>query len=144
MRRWLLPALAYFGVVFAIGFALGAVRELALTPRFGRFVGVLIELPLMMLASVLAARWIVRRWGIVQMDVASRVGISAFAMLLVAECLIALIASGVSPLAFLKDATSPTNMPGLAAQMLFALLPLFVVAVRQDAARRARQAHRQS
>lgn len=132
MRRWLLPALAYFALVFSIGFVLGVLRELFLTPRWGRGPAILIELPLMIAASVLAARWVVMRWKLASPQLAWYIGLTAFAMLLVAEYLIALVTSGASPLQFAKEATSPPNLPGLAAQVLFALLPYLVVATRRS------------
>lgn len=127
MRRWLLPALAYFGVVFAIGFVLGAVRELLITPRLGRGAAVWIELPFMVVASVVAARWVVARWRVERVWDGWWVGLVAFAMLMVGEYLIALIGASASPVQFVREATSSHNLPGLAAQVLFAVLPAIVV-----------------
>lgn len=54
-------ALLYFLLVFAVGFALGAIRVPFLVPRFGERVAELIEAPLMLAAIVLAARFVVAR-----------------------------------------------------------------------------------
>ena len=48
--------LAYFAVVFAIGFALGTLRILMLIPQFGELASVLAALPLMLFTSWLAYR----------------------------------------------------------------------------------------
>lgn len=130
MRRWLVPACAYFGVVFAIGFVLGAVRELAVTPRVGRGAAVLIEVPLMVVASVLTARWVVARWRVESTWDGWRLGIASFVMLMFGEYLIALIGAGATPVEFAKEAASRENLPGLAAQVLFLLLPGFIVMAR--------------
>jgi hypothetical protein len=49
-------ALRYFGLIFALGFLLGTVRTLLLAPATGATAAVLIELPVMLGASWLAAR----------------------------------------------------------------------------------------
>lgn len=51
--------IAYFAVVFGIGFMLGVFRVLAIEPRMGSTVSVAFELPLMLLVSWLAARRLV-------------------------------------------------------------------------------------
>jgi hypothetical protein len=135
MRRWLLPALVYFGVVFAIGFVLGAVRELLITPRLGRGAAVWIELPFMVVASVVAARWVVARWRVERVWDGWWVGLVAFVMLIVGEYLIALIGASASPVQFVREATSNHNLPGLAAQVLFAVLPAIVVTARPPTVR---------
>jgi hypothetical protein len=61
MRRALLAGLAYFAVVFAVGFALGTVRVLWLAPRLGERIAEIAEMPFMIAASWFAARAIVGR-----------------------------------------------------------------------------------
>ena len=51
----------YFALAFAAGWVLGPIRELLVIPRFGRLVGNLFEVPLMLIVIVAAARWVVRR-----------------------------------------------------------------------------------
>ncbi|MGE3598358.1 MAG: hypothetical protein AB7N70_22670 [Dehalococcoidia bacterium] len=57
LARW---AAVYFALVFGAGFALGPVRVLWLEPRVGVRTAELIEAPFMLLAIVLAARWVGR------------------------------------------------------------------------------------
>ena len=52
----------YFGLVFGVGFLLGIVRVLALVPRLGERWAELAEMPLMLVAIVLSARFVVRRF----------------------------------------------------------------------------------
>lgn len=52
----------YFALVFAVGFLLGIGRVLFLEPRLGERWSELAEMPLMLIAILLAARFIVRRF----------------------------------------------------------------------------------
>lgn len=54
-------AAIYFALVFGVGFALGPVRVLWLEPRFGLRAAELIESPFMLVAIILAGRWVGRR-----------------------------------------------------------------------------------
>ena len=56
------PAAAYFGFVFGAGFVLGTIRVLVVIPHFGETTAELIEMPLMLIAIVVAAGWINRRF----------------------------------------------------------------------------------
>ena len=77
---------AYFGLVFAAGFLLDAIRVLIIIPRIGEVVAVGLELPI-----ILAPSWIVCRRLIVSFDVAAMLtprlimGGPAFGILMLAE-----------------------------------------------------------
>lgn len=49
-------AVAYFAIVFAVGFALGTIRVLLLIPHVGEMGGVILELPVMFGSSRLIAQ----------------------------------------------------------------------------------------
>jgi hypothetical protein len=51
----------YFMLVFSAGFVLGTIRTLGVVPKLGVRTAELIEAPLMLGLSILAARWVVRR-----------------------------------------------------------------------------------
>lgn len=77
---------AYFALVFGAGFALGSIRILWAVPRFGVRTAELTEAPIMLVATVLAARWIVRRFAVPH--VPSRrlgVGLLTLVLMLLAE-----------------------------------------------------------
>jgi hypothetical protein len=52
----------YFALVFGVGFLLGIVRVLLLEPYLGERWAELAEMPLMLIAIILAAQFIVRRF----------------------------------------------------------------------------------
>ena len=56
------PGIIYFLLVFGSGFILGTIRVLLIVPLLGHRTAELLELPLMLIATVLAARWITRRF----------------------------------------------------------------------------------
>jgi hypothetical protein len=53
----------YFALVFGAGFVLGTVRVLWVVGRVGTRTAELLEAPLMLAVTVLAARWVARRLG---------------------------------------------------------------------------------
>jgi MFS family permease len=54
-------AAIYFAVVFGVGFALGPIRVLWLEPRLGLRAAELVEAPFMLVAIIVAGRWVGRR-----------------------------------------------------------------------------------
>lgn len=56
------PASAYFGLVFGAGFVLGAIRVPLVVPLVGTRAAELCEMPFLLLAIVLAARLVTRRF----------------------------------------------------------------------------------
>lgn len=125
-----LAATAYWGIVFALGFVLGAVRVTWLVPLVGLLPATAIELPLILGGSWLAARWLIGRFGIVRLTDALAMGALAFALLMAAECALAGALAGQTPAQWLADFREPHALLGLAGQMVFALMPWLIA--RQD------------
>lgn len=123
MTAALRAGLAYFLIVFAIGFGLGTLRTLVIVPRVGELVAVCLELPLMLGASWLVCRRLVRR---VAPAAAPRLvmGGTAFALLILAEFALAVLAFGQAPAAYAARLSSPAGLIGFAGQVIFALMPL--------------------
>jgi hypothetical protein len=63
----------YFVPVFGTGFVLGTIRTLWIVPRLGTRMGELMETPIMLVITILAAQWIVRRLA-VPSEVPARLG----------------------------------------------------------------------
>jgi hypothetical protein len=115
--------LAYWAVVFALGFVLGTVRVLWLAPMVGLMPATLLELPVMLTASWFAAGAIMRRFAITRADAALAMGALAFALLMAAECALAVVLAGETPLQWLAGLRQPHAAAGLAGQVVFALIP---------------------
>ena len=119
--------IAYVLIVFAIGFALGAIRVTFIAPATGPLAAVLIELPFMLTAAWFTAKWLIRTLE-VRATVSSRaiMGLVAFALLMVIETLVG-SAFGRSLASQLSDLQQPAGLAGLIGQMLFALIPLLLL-----------------
>lgn len=89
--------LLYFGLVFAVGFVLGSIRILWAVPQFGVRAAELMETPFMLVATILIARWVVRRLAISPgLWPRLSVGLAALGCLLIAEFGIVLRLRGLS------------------------------------------------
>ncbi len=116
-------ALAYFLGVFAVAFALGVIRALWLAPHIGALAAVAVELPLVLIVSWLWAAHLLRRHPLQSATQALRMGLIAFALLLISECTLAALLFGTSPAQWLAAQTTPSGALGLTGQILFALVP---------------------
>lgn len=124
-------ALAYFAVALTFGFLFGTLRVLFLAPAVGEVAAVSFEAPIMLIMSALAASRLVPRFG-VGPGVGERLAVGgiAFVLLQAAEVVLAGVlgpgtfADDVS--AYLAAASSPARLIGTAAQVGFAVIPLFV------------------
>jgi len=112
-------------IVFALGFVLGTVRLGLLIPRFGETVSTMIELPV-----ILAGCWIIcgailkRAPDIQTIGQCAAMGVSAFALLMVAELILSTTLVGRSLAEHFARYTTLAGALGLAGQLAFALFPL--------------------
>ena len=116
---------AYFVLVFALGFALGTLRVLLLAPRSGELYSVLLELPIMLTASWLLCRWLIRCYEIpAQHRERFLMGGVAFGMLLIAELTLATMLFDRSVAEHIANYSLPAGAIGLAGQLAFAVFPV--------------------
>ncbi|KPQ34254.1 MAG: hypothetical protein HLUCCX21_01485, partial [Porphyrobacter sp. HL-46] len=108
-----LAAIAYWAMVFALGFVLGTVRVLWLAPLVGLLPATALELPVMLAASWWVAGRLIRRFGIAGGAEALAMGAMAFALLLASECLLAVVLAGQAPVQWLAGLRQPHALLGL-------------------------------
>ncbi len=127
IKRVIWPALVYFALVFSAGFMLGVMRVLLIVPVVGERPAELLELPVMVLVSLLAARWIVRRFAI-GAGVTNRlsVGFTALFLLLLAEAMLVLWVQQISLSEYVSSRDPVSGSAYAIALLLFALMPWFV------------------
>ena len=120
--------LRYFAGVFAVGFLLGTIRTLWLAPAIGDLAAVAVELPVMIGASWWWGRRLLARQKLSQAGRAVMGG-SAFLLLMLAEFGLAQ-AFGRAPGVYWASFFTPAGLLGLAGQLVFAALPLFIKPAR--------------
>jgi hypothetical protein len=133
LTRVLPAGVLLFVLVFAAGFAFGAVRELLVRPYTGRELAQLLELPLMIAVSYMASRFVVRRSTIGEAGDWRDVGLLAFVLLMIGEMLVALLILRMGLKAFIGSFLTPVGFLSLLAQALLIVLP--EIAARREKAR---------
>jgi len=123
--RLIKPALVYFILIFATGFALAMIRIPFPVPRFGERWAELIELPFMVLASFLVARWLVQRFGLVTVMQCIGTGLPALLMMVSAELAVTLF-QGQDLGDYLAGRDPVSGMAYLVSLLLFTAMPLLV------------------
>lgn len=121
-------ALAYFALVFGTGFVLGTVRVPFLVPQLGVRMAELLEMPLMFVAIVLSARFVVRRFALapaVRRDAAAVGGI-ALACLIVAELGVAWALGATDPAAYLASRDPVSGTVYALMLLVYASMPALV------------------
>ena len=116
--------LRYFAGVFAIAFVLGTVRTLWLAPAIGVLAAVAVEVPIILAVSWWWGRRLLARQPI-NMTGRAVMGGTAFLWLMLAEFALAL-AFGRAPGTYLASFVTPAGLLGLAGQLGFAAIPLFI------------------
>lgn len=123
--RVLKPSLAYAAMVFGVGFVLGATRVTLVVPRIGMRWAELLEMPFMLVACFLAARFVVRAFGPFGRPQRLAVGLLALAWLLLAEAGLVL-AQGMTMAEYAASRDPVSGTAYLLSLALFAAMPLLV------------------
>jgi hypothetical protein len=117
----------YFAFVFGAGSVVGAFRVLWVVPRFGTRTAELIEMPIMLLVTIVAARWVVKRLAVPSTP-SSRLamGCIALGLLLVAEFKLVLGLRGLSISQYLASRNPVSGTVYYVMLGMFAIVPLLV------------------
>jgi hypothetical protein len=118
---------SYFAPVFAAGFVLGTIRTLWIAPRIGARAAELMEAPIMLAVSLVAADWVVRRLE-VPFKLSSRLGMGcvALALMLLAESTLVLRLRGLSIGRYLATRDPVSGSVYYLALAFFAIIPMLV------------------
>jgi hypothetical protein len=121
----LMGGVSYFVVVYSLGFLLGMIRVLILAPRTGEMGSVLLETPIILGASWIVARWCANMFA-VPATVVPRLAMGgvAFALLIAGEIAVSTFVFGRGWQNTAALYQTPPAIVGLAAQVVFGLLPL--------------------
>ncbi|MBI5792070.1 MAG: hypothetical protein HZA63_11390 [Rhodocyclales bacterium] len=131
MSNTIKAGLAYFALVLGAGFVMGAFRVPFLVPRLGERMAELIEMPLMFVVILLAARFVIRRFALPpRPSVRLAAGFLALGLSLLAEVLLAVALQERSLGDYIASRDPVSGGVYLAMLVLFALMPLILARVR--------------
>ena len=127
LKRALTSATVTFLLLFTLGFVFGTIRVVYLTPRLGALAATSAEAPVMLIAAFFLTRWSVRHWRV------SHKGGVRWAMVLWFLALLGLFETLLGAALFGRTAAEQwgalathAGLVGLSAQLIAALLPVFV------------------
>lgn len=125
--RVLAASSLYFALVFGAGFVLGVVRTLFVAPHVGTRSAELMEMPVMLLVTVAAARWTVVRLAVPSSTLA-RLGTGCIALLLMlaAEFGLVLRVRGISVGQYLATRDRVSGAAYYVMLIVFAVMPLLI------------------
>jgi len=125
--RTLNASLTYFILVFAVGWVLGPIREFWVVLHFGPVVGALLEAPLMLAATIIAAYLVIRLFAIpYRLGPKVAIGLFAFGILLIAEAAGVVRARGMSIHDYFVRFRTIPGLISLPLFVLFAVMPALI------------------
>jgi len=126
MTQILQAGALYFGLVFGAGFVLGAIRTTWVEPRVGARRAELFEMPIMLVVTILAARWVVLGQkpplGIVPR---LEMGGVALLLMLIAEFGFVLWIRGLTIEEYVRTRDKVSGAAYYLLLLVFAIMPLF-------------------
>ena len=113
----------YFALVFGVGFLLGIVRVLSLVPNIGERWAELAEAPLMLVAIVFSARFVVRRFPATQRASYLASGGVALILLIAVELSVVLTLRGMSISQYVAERDPVAGSVYVGMLVVFAVMP---------------------
>ena len=130
MKRSIQAGVAYFALVMGAGFVLGTIRVPFLVRRLGERYAELIEMPVMLVVIVMAARFIVRKFALpATASVRMGAGLLALGLSLAAEVILAAVLQDQSLGEYLASRDPVSGGVYLVVLGLFAVMPLILARV---------------
>ncbi|GKS63732.1 hypothetical protein YTPLAS72_10360 [Nitrospira sp.] len=121
------PGFVYFLLVFGTGFVLGTIRVLFIVPLVGHRTAELIEMPLMLIATVLAAQWTIRRFPEPRNHKARlAIGGIALGLMLAGELAVGIGLRGMTPAEVFLNRDPVSGTAYYVSLILFAVMPWLV------------------
>ncbi len=128
--RTLKCGLLYFALTFGAGFVLGTIRVVWAVPRLGERTAELMETPVMLIVTILAARWVVQRLALPRTSSKRLVvGLFALGLLLVAEFTVVLYLRGLTSREYFASRDPIAGTVYLVTLGVFAIMPLLVARI---------------
>ena len=122
--RSLKAGVTYFLLLFATGWVLGPIRELWAVPHFGRMAAMLSEAFIMLVAMIVAARWVIRRFHVSRtLPATISMGIVAIGLLLPAEIAGVAWVRGLSLREYLASFVTAPGVISLLMFLVFGAMP---------------------
>jgi len=117
-------SILYFAMVLGAGFILGVIRVPLLVPRIGERYAELLEMPIMFVVIVFSARHIIKRFKLPRtLAIRLQVGVSALALSVVAELLLAVALQSQSIAQYIASRDPVSGTVYLLLLLVFALMP---------------------
>ncbi|MEQ9695314.1 hypothetical protein [Shimia sp. SDUM112013] len=116
----------YVAILFPVAFLFGALRTVILVPLSGPLIAVLIELPVILTVAYVLCISLLRKVPRLTKGEAMVMGAVAFALLMLAELAVAVTLFDMTAHAFLAGFGTLHGAVGLAGQIAFAALPVWL------------------
>ena len=114
-------------LVLAVGWVLGPIRELWAVPHFGRVAAMLWEAVIMLVAMIVAARWVIRRFDVPRtLPATISMGLIAIGLLFPDEIAGVVWVRGLSVQEYLAGFATAPGVVSLLMFLLFAAMPTLV------------------
>ncbi len=119
--------LYYFALVFGAGFILGTVRELLITPHFGRALSILVEAPFMLLAIYVSTCLVLKHIRINRTSISHiSIGLIGFILILFSDFTIGVKMRNISVHEQLNHFIDPAGIIYLGLLLVFTTMPFLI------------------
>jgi hypothetical protein len=125
LMRIIAAAALYFLIVFGVGFVLGPVRVYWLEPRLGETMATLCEAPFLLIAIVIAARWLPKLLSLkTNVTSLAAMGIGALFLQQLADFAVGSFLRGTTPAQQISHFARPAGLIYVTLVIIFAVMPI--------------------